>query len=87
MDSSLKIDVASLDPAHRQAMEDVLGLQLQTNQRLIIQVATLDLTEPQNEASNVMDLVTHFYDGVDANEVEEIDSLIKTRANLTRPLP
>ncbi len=86
MDSSVKIDVASLDPAHRQAMEDVLGLQLQTNQRLIIQVATVDLTGASDQQANVMDLVTHFYDGVDAEEVEEIDTLIKTRANLTRPL-
>ncbi|HEX3655292.1 MAG TPA: hypothetical protein VHV55_05790 [Pirellulales bacterium] len=42
--------------------------------------------EPQDEAPNVMDLITHFYDGLDEVEVEEIDALIKTRANLTRPL-
>ena len=87
MDSSLKIDVSSLDAAHRQAIEDVLGLQLQTNQRLIIQVATLDSNEPLNEAPDVMNLIAHFYDGVTENEVEEIDSLLKTRANLTRALP
>jgi hypothetical protein len=87
MDSSRKIDVASLDPAHRRAMEDMLGLPLQMNQRLIIQVATLELTDKLHPAADVMDLVTHFYDGVNDAEVEEVDALIKTRANLTRPLP
>jgi hypothetical protein len=48
-----------------------------------MEVATAE-PEPQDEAPNVMDLITHFYDGLD--EVEEIDALIKTRANLTRPL-
>jgi hypothetical protein len=58
-----------------------------SNQRLIIQVATVDATEPQGQAANVMDFIKHFYDGVSESEVEEIDALIKTRANLTRPLP
>ena len=30
-------------------------------------------------------LLTHFYDGVSDEEVEEIDLAMKTRANLTRP--
>ena len=80
MDPSLKIDVASLDLAQRQAMEDVLGVPLRVDQRLIIQVATLGAVEPQSQPANVMDLVRHFYDGVSENEVEEIDALIKARA-------
>lgn len=87
MDSSINIDVAALDPVHRQAMEDVLGCQLRANQRLIIQVASIEVGNGTEDKPTVLDLIEHFYDGLSDAEVEEIDRTIKTRADLTRHLP
>jgi len=37
----LKIDVATLDPQHRRALEEVFGRQFAANQRLMISVTEL----------------------------------------------
>jgi hypothetical protein len=87
METPLHIDVAALDLAHRRAVEDLLGRALRLNERLIIQVAAADLHEPSGRAGEVLGLLTHFYDGMSDQEVDDIDREIKTRANLSRPLP
>jgi hypothetical protein len=87
MEMPLHIDVAALDQAHRRAVEDILGRALQPEERLIIQVASPHSNAPVGDPSEVLGLLTHFYDGMSDKEIESIDREIKTRANLSRPLP
>ena len=87
METPLHIDVAALDQAHRRAVEDLLGRALQLNERLIIQVSATDSHQHPGRSGEVLDLLTHFYDGMSDQEVDDIDREIKTRANLSRPLP
>lgn len=87
MTTDLQIDVGTLDAPHRQALEEVIGQELAANQRLLIKVTdleppALDQRPPQSLAD-----WTSIYDGLSDAEIEEIDKIIKTRANLTRPLP
>lgn len=84
-------DVSALDEAQRHTLEHVMGRQLQSNQRLIISVSEIDLsqpTEPSDERrpQSVEDW-TRVYDGLSEQQIEEIDKIAKTRANLTRHLP
>jgi hypothetical protein len=65
----------------------VIGHQLGANQRLTIHVT--DVQPPSSEQKppqSLADWISIYEDLSDA-EVEEIDQIIKTRANLTRPLP
>jgi len=89
MDLPLNVDVSALDQLHLQAFEDedVVGRHLQPNERLTIQITTAGQGAENGNASKVLNLLTHFYDGVSEQEVEELDATIKTRANLSRPLP
>jgi hypothetical protein len=88
METSLNIDVATLDAQHRRALEEVIGRELAANQRLIISVteATIPPTADAKPAQTLGDW-THVYDGLDDEEIEAIDRIAKTRANLTRKLP
>jgi hypothetical protein len=88
METSMKIDVATLDGAHRRALEEVIGRHLQGNQRLIISV--MDVTVPQTEdgrPTQTLDDWTNVYEGLSDEEIEEIDKIAKTRSKLTRNLP
>ena len=88
MESDLKIDVATLAPPHRRALEEVIGQQLAANQRLIISVTEVELV-PSDQARPVQSLDdwTKVYDGLSDADIESIDKIAKTRANLTRNLP
>lgn len=84
-------DVSALDDAQRHALEHVIGRQLQSNQRLIISVSEIDLSQPTKQSDerrpqSVEDW-TRVYDGLSEQQIEEIDKIAKTRANLTRHLP
>jgi hypothetical protein len=88
METSLNIDVATLDATHRRALEEVLGQQLRANQRLVISV--MDVALPQTasaQTAQTLESWTAVYDGLSDDEIEAIDRVAKTRANLTRPLP
>ena len=88
METDLKIDVAALDESHRRALEEVIGCELASNQRLIIRV--IEVTLPENSGSRpaqTLDDWTSVYDGLSDSEINEIDQIAKTRANLTRHLP
>jgi len=88
METALNIDVATLDLPHRQALEEVIGKQLASHQRLVISV--IELVPPAVEDSRPaqsLDDWTKIYDGLSDEEVEEIDQVAKTRANLSRDLP
>lgn len=87
MGVELQIDVVSLDAPHRRALEEVIGRELAANQRLTISIR--DLAAPRTSARPAQSLSdwTGIYEGLSDEEVDQIDKIIKTRANLTRPLP
>lgn len=87
MESPVHIDVSTLDHAHRQAMEDVLGRPLGSNDQLTIQISKTTQPVQLKSPSEIMDIVKHFYDGLTDEEIEEIDAAIKVRANLSRQFP
>lgn len=88
MGVELQIDVGELDASHRRALEQVIGRELTGNQRLTISVSDFP-SPPSPTAKPAQSLKdwTGVYEGLSDEEVEEIDKIIKTRANLTRPLP
>jgi hypothetical protein len=88
METPLNIDVATLDTAHRRALEELIGRELAANQRLVISV--IDVAIPLRDDARpvqTLDDWTHVYDGLDDDQIEAIDKVAKTRANLTRNLP
>jgi len=87
METTLNIDVATLDATHRQALEEVIGRELGANQRLIISV--IDVAVPQNgtpRPAQTLEEWTNVYEGLSEDEIEAVDKIAKTRANLTRNL-
>ena len=89
METSCTIDVMTLDATHRQALEDLIGVQLQANQRLIIGVTEIDRPASEGTPRRAQSLEdwTKVYEGLSDEQVEEIDRIAKSRANLTRKLP
>lgn len=88
MEAELKIDIATMDGSHRRALEEVIGCELAANHRLIISV--VEVTLPENigaRPAQTLDDWTSVYDGLSDREIDEIDQIAKTRANLTRHLP
>jgi hypothetical protein len=89
MEVSRSIDVISLDATHRRALEDVIGVQLQANQRLVIGVREIETppSESPSRQSQTLEDWTSVYDGLSDEQIEAIDRIAKTRADLTRNLP
>jgi hypothetical protein len=87
MGVELQIDVVSLDPSHRRALEEVIGRELAANQRLTISVNDVAITSPAPKPVQSLNDWTGVYEGLSDTEIDEIDKILKTRANLTRPLP
>ncbi len=88
MESDLKIDVATLDTPHRRALEEVIGRQLAGNQRLVISVIELEAEQVSGQRPpQSLEEWTHVYDGLSEQEIESVDAIAKSRANLTRDLP
>jgi hypothetical protein len=88
METDLKIDVATLDASHRRALEEVIGRALQSSQRLIISV--IDVAVPSSSSprpTQTLEDWTEVYDGLSDDEIEAVDKVAKTRANLARNLP
>jgi hypothetical protein len=83
METSREIDVIALDAAHRRAFEDVIGIRLEQNQRLVISVTVPALPRSSQSLADW----TGIYDGLTEDQVEVIDRDLKTRADLTRSLP
>ena len=67
-----------------------MGRPLRDNQKLIIQLAENEIPKQAPEVDSLPKQTladwTNFYEGLSDEEVEEIDKIIKTRANLTRYL-
>lgn len=80
-------DIAADD---RPALEHVVGQALRENQRLIIQITDVDVRpESPADAGRQQTLAdwTKVYEGLSDEQIEAIDKIINTRANLTRNLP
>ena len=87
MSTGRQIDVGALDASLRRALEEVIGHELAVDQRLMITVTNPKAPATQPRPAQSLDDWIGVYDGLSDEEVEEIDKIIKTRANLTRPLP
>ena len=88
MESDVKIDVAALDTPHRRALEEVIGQQLAANQRLLISVIEVEASPTEGtRPAQTLDDWTHVYDGLSDEQIEAIDRIAKTRADLSRNLP
>ncbi|MBX3450760.1 MAG: hypothetical protein KF777_14435 [Planctomycetaceae bacterium] len=83
----MKIDVADLDASHRRALEEIVRRELTTQQRLIISVLELGSTSASRQPAQSLDDWTNVYDGLSAPEIESIDPIVRTRADLTRSFP
>jgi hypothetical protein len=83
-------NVRDINGEDRHALEHVVGQALRDNQRLIIQIAEVDLageTPANSQQPQTLADWTKVYEGLSDEQVENIDKIIKTRANLTRNLP
>ncbi len=90
MESSHEVDVISLDAAHRQAFEDVIGAPLAKNQRLVISVtgpAPNPVGLALRRSSQSLADWAMVYDGLTEDQIDAIDRDINTRANLARSVP
>lgn len=89
MGTLLAIDVTSLDAAHRSALEEVIGVQLESNQQLIIQVTERDAEneKPMVRRPQTIEGLPSIYEGLSDEQAESLERDINTRANLTRNLP
>ena len=88
METSLNIEVANLDGSHRRALEEVLGRSLASNQRLLISVLDApSALESVAQSHQPLDDWLSVYDGLSEQEIEQIDQIAKTRANLSRQFP
>lgn len=83
MSANLTIDVGALDAPHRRALEDVIGRPLSADERLVIEFAKIDASAACDPPQSVEDW-TRIYEGLSEQEIESIDKIAKTRANLTR---
>lgn len=72
-------------------MEDVLGRELQANQRLIISVTEVGECATSKTATELprqtIEDWQKVYQGLNSEQIDAIDRIVKTRANLTRHVP
>ena len=82
--------VGELRDNERSAAELLVGHRLRGNERLILQVLDLDVVQPtvqDSRPAQTLEDWAHVYDGLSDDEIETIDAIARTRANLTRDLP
>ena len=84
---SIVRNVGDLARPDRTAMECVVGHVLGESQRLVIQVMTLDSPAPPPPQANTLPELpewTDVYKGLSDEEIDDLDTAIHERANLTR---
>jgi hypothetical protein len=86
METNHTIDVMNLDAMHRRALEDVIGVQLQANQRLVIGVTEIEEVTPPalSKRPQTLEDWARVYEGLTDEQIDEIDRIANTRADLTR---
>lgn len=84
-------NVRDIDAGDRHALEHVVGQALRDNQRLVIQIAEIGVSQeaPVADGHPQQTLAdwTRVYEGLSDEEIETIDKVVKTRADLARDLP
>jgi peroxiredoxin len=84
-------DVREIDIADRHVLEHVIGRELAENQKVIFQVvpASVVPTDPASGqtpcAPGQLPEWCNFLAGLSDEEADEVESVIRQRANLTRP--
>ncbi len=92
---SITRNVRDLEADKRHSLETVLGHQLQDNQQVIIQVVSMDVdrknSQPQQPASTAdgdtrpqLPDWCNVYEGLNDDEVADLEKTILKRADLTR---
>lgn len=82
--------VVELQAHERSAAELLLGHRLRGNEQIILQVLEFDVAKPtvqDSRPAQTLEDWVHVYDGLSDTEIEKIDAIAKSRANLTRDLP
>lgn len=87
MEIDMKVDVAALGDSHHRALEEVLGAPLAASQQITIIVREAGPPSALQRRPQKLADWTGVYEGLSDDEVEAIDKIAKTRANLTRNLP
>ena len=81
-------NVRDIDRSDRHVLEHVVGQALRDNQRLIIQIAEVDLARetPATDGQPPQTLAdwTKVYEGLSDQEIEEIEAVILDRDHWTR---
>jgi hypothetical protein len=88
---SIVRDVRDIDATDRRALEHVLGLRLGENQRVMIQVLSLDAdAEPSLESAEGAKATElpdwcRVYEGLSDSEIAEVEDIVLKRTDLHRP--
>ncbi len=82
-------EVDQMQAEERSAAELLIGRSLRGHERIILNVLEMQRPAPPADArpAQSIDDWMHIYEGLSDEEVDEIDAIIKTRANLTRDVP
>jgi hypothetical protein len=88
-------NVRDLPSDERRTYEQAVGHPLRENQQILLRVITLtnDNGTPDEKDRfdgrpvQTLEDYARVYEGLSQEEIEEIDKIINTRANLTRPTP
>lgn len=83
-------EVGEMKANERSAAEQLVGHRLSGHEQLIIQVLEVKSAEPNADDSRPAQTLedwAHVYDGLSDAEIESIDAIANSRANLTRDLP
>ena len=82
-------DVGQMKTQERSAAELLGGHALREHERVIVHVLEMPIPASATDARppQSIDSWMHIYDGLSDEEIDEIDAVINTRANLTRAVP
>lgn len=90
MDSIIR-DVGDMDAADRKAVEHVIGRRLGQHQQVIFSIIDRDASNTDQSSSSrpaqTIEDWTRVFDGLAVEDIEAIDKIAKTRAELARDLP
>lgn len=87
---SIVRDVSQIESPDREALEHMLGQQLREGQRVMIHVVSFGPSTVESPLDSVDDTATlpawcHVFEGLSDQETSELEEVILTRADLTRP--
>ena len=87
---SIVRDVSQIESPDREALEHMLGQQLREGQRVMIHVVSFAPSTVESPLDSVDDMATlpawcHVFEGLSDQETSELEEVILTRADFTRP--